>query len=307
MGLIGKEFNCFFMGMIRTYFIAESIGRRLSSPQNVFIPQLIPGVTSCYQIRNFYTNIPVLVSDKYNKTNNQQTGVASNCDNSIDCDSNEYWTGSNVDDVEKFKYWETELRTRENFSREAEKDDEGENVTMANDVNNIDHVKDEKCLTHTDPEGKLNMVDIGMKYDSTRVAIATGCIILGKEAFSLVQENKVKKGDVLTVAQIAGINGAKSTSTLIPLCHNIPLSKIDVKLELDEKSYSVRVTSLVKTYGKTGVEMEAITAVVVATVTIYDMCKAVTKDMVITDIKLVHKSGGKSGDYSISREAGALE
>ena len=153
-------------------------------------------------------------------------------------------------------------------------------------------------LSHTDDKGRLHMVDISEKSTSSRVAMATGVVYLGKAAFDLVRENKVKKGDVITVAEIAGICGAKKTSVLIPLCHNIPLSKVDVSLELCESSNSVRVTALAKTYGKTGVEMEALTGVTVASLTVYDMCKAVSKDIVIGDIKLEHKSGGKSGDYN---------
>lgn len=161
-----------------------------------------------------------------------------------------------------------------------------------------DNSKVGQTLTHTDQSGKLNMVDVSSKPDTARTAVATGMIFLGKEAFILVKENKIKKGDVLTVAKLAGIMGAKRTSDLIPLCHSIPLSKVAVDVELLQGTYAVRVTALAKTYGKTGVEMEAITAVALASVTVYDMCKAVTKDIVISDIKLLHKSGGKSGEYN---------
>lgn len=155
-------------------------------------------------------------------------------------------------------------------------------------------------LSHTDDAGKLKMVDVSDKSSSSRVAVATGVVYLGEPAFGLVKENKLKKGDVTTVAQIAGISGAKKTSDLIPLCHNIPLSKVHVNLELCNDTKSVRVTALAKSYGQTGVEMEALTAVAVAALTVYDMCKAVSKDIVIGDIKLEHKSGGKSGEYNRS-------
>jgi len=141
------------------------------------------------------------------------------------------------------------------------------------------------------------MVDIGEKLDTSRVAVATGNVYLGKKAFYLVKDNKLKKGDVLTVAQIAGIMAAKNTSNLIPLCHNISISKVSVDLDLDEGQYAVRVTSVAKTHGKTGVEMEALMAVSLATLTVYDMCKAVSKDIVIGGIKLLKKSGGKSGNF----------
>lgn len=153
-------------------------------------------------------------------------------------------------------------------------------------------------LTHTDQSGKLNMVDISDKASTTRVAIATGIVYLGEQAFQLVKENRMKKGDVTTVAKIAGINGAKRTSDLIPLCHNIPLSKVSVDIELNQDINAVIVTSLAKSYGKTGVEMEALTAVTVAALTVYDMCKAVSKDIVIGNIQLIHKSGGKSGEFN---------
>lgn len=153
-------------------------------------------------------------------------------------------------------------------------------------------------LTHTDQSGKLNMVDISDKANTTRVAIASGIVYLGEQAFQLVKENRMKKGDVTTVAKIAGINGAKRASDLIPLCHNIPLSKVSVDIELNQDINAVIVTSLAKSYGKTGVEMEALTAVTVAALTVYDMCKAVSKDIVIGNIQLIHKSGGKSGEFN---------
>uniref|UniRef100_A0A0B7A4M5 cyclic pyranopterin monophosphate synthase n=1 Tax=Arion vulgaris TaxID=1028688 RepID=A0A0B7A4M5_9EUPU len=148
-------------------------------------------------------------------------------------------------------------------------------------------------LTHTDKDGKAVMVDVGDKMTTLREARAEARIYLGPEAGRLVKENKIKKGDVLTVAQIAGIMAAKQTPKLIPLCHNINLTKVDVICVLSETTDSVDITSLVRTIGVTGVEMEALTAVSIAALTIYDMCKAVTHDMVISDVRLVNKSGGK--------------
>ncbi len=143
------------------------------------------------------------------------------------------------------------------------------------------------------------MVDVSQKSITNRIALAQGKVLLGKEAFELVRQNQIKKGDVLTVAKIAGIQGAKQTSNLIPLCHPLSLSKIDVVLSLEEQDHSVRIDSRVVCDGKTGVEMEAIMAVSVSACTIYDMCKAVNKSIEITDIKLLSKTGGKSGDYNI--------
>ncbi|XP_073527832.1 molybdenum cofactor biosynthesis protein 1 isoform X2 [Phyllobates terribilis] len=152
-------------------------------------------------------------------------------------------------------------------------------------------------LTHVDRAGKVHMVDVGEKSSSSRTAVATAVIRLGPDVFNLVQSNQLKKGDVLTVAQIAGIQGAKLTSQLIPLCHNISLSQVQVSLTLDATRFAALVTAECRTYGKTGVEMEALTAASVAALTIYDMCKAVTHDMVIEEVKLVSKTGGKRGDF----------
>jgi cyclic pyranopterin phosphate synthase len=142
-------------------------------------------------------------------------------------------------------------------------------------------------LSHVNKKGKANMVDVGHKPEQIRTAKASGFIELQKETVKLIQENQIKKGDVLTLAEIAGIQAAKETSRLIPLCHPLMLTKVEVKTKLDEKS--VFVKSTVKCTGKTGVEMEALTAVNVALLTIYDMCKAVDKQMIITEIKLDFK------------------
>ncbi len=151
-------------------------------------------------------------------------------------------------------------------------------------------------LTHLDDQGRANMVDVGAKADTERLAIARGEIVMKPETLALIRAGQMKKGDVLTVAKIAGIQAAKRTSELIPLCHPIPLTKIDVDLSLDESLPGVRITAAAKTVGKTGVEMEALTAVSVAALTIYDMAKAAEKTMKIQNIRLVEKHGGQSGD-----------
>ena len=143
-------------------------------------------------------------------------------------------------------------------------------------------------LSHTDEKGKANMVDVGQKPDQVRIARAQGFISLSAETIHLIRENQMKKGDVLTIAEIAGIQGGKRTSELIPLCHPLSITKMDVKSELQEKG--VLVISMAKCIVKTGIEMEALTAVNVALLTIYDMCKAVDKSMEIGEIKLIEKT-----------------
>ncbi|MFZ4548775.1 MAG: cyclic pyranopterin monophosphate synthase MoaC [Bacteroidales bacterium] len=143
-------------------------------------------------------------------------------------------------------------------------------------------------LSHTDETGKANMVDVGHKANQLRIAKAQGFIVLQPETVKLVQENNMKKGDVLTVAQLAGIQAAKLTSSIIPLCHTLLITKIDVKLNLESRG--VNVVSEVHCIGQTGVEMEALTAVSAALLTVYDMCKAVDKKMEISNIKLLSKT-----------------
>ena len=140
------------------------------------------------------------------------------------------------------------------------------------------------------------MVDVGQKPDTERIAIARGEVHMLKETLDLIRAGQIKKGDVLTVAQIAGISASKRTSDLIPLCHPLPLSKIDVDLALDESLPGVIITATVKVTGKTGVEMEALTAVAIAALTVYDMAKAAEKTMRIQNIRLIEKHGGQSGD-----------
>lgn len=150
-------------------------------------------------------------------------------------------------------------------------------------------------LTHFNESGRAHMVDVGAKADTNRTAVARGRITMEKATLEMIKSGLIKKGDVLSVAQIAGIMGAKKTSELIPMCHNIFISGADLRFSLRENS--VEVEAEVKTSGKTGIEMEALTAVSMACLTIYDMCKAVDKSMVIGEIRLIKKTGGKSGTY----------
>ncbi|KAM8780023.1 molybdenum cofactor biosynthesis protein 1 isoform 1-T1 [Rhynchonycteris naso] len=152
-------------------------------------------------------------------------------------------------------------------------------------------------LTHLDAEGRAAMVDVGSKPDTERVAVASAMVLLGPVAFKLVQENQLKKGDALGVAQLAGVQAAKLTSQLIPLCHHVALSHVQVQLELDRARHAVLIQASCRARGPTGVEMEALTAAAVAALTLYDMCKAVSRDIVLAEIKLISKSGGQRGDF----------
>jgi len=150
-------------------------------------------------------------------------------------------------------------------------------------------------LTHFDNEGQAHMVDVGDKAETLRIAVATGSIRMQPTTFSLVKAGDAKKGDVLGVARIAGIQASKKTSDLIPLCHPISLTKVSVEFTLDEKTSTIHCTTTTQCVGKTGVEMEALSATSVALLTIYDMVKAADRGMVISEIKLLEKQGGKSG------------
>lgn len=158
-------------------------------------------------------------------------------------------------------------------------------------------LQEQKYLTHLDDEGRARMVDVTEKADTVREAMARVEVHMQPETFSLIQEGGFPKGDVLGVAQVAGIMAAKRTSELIPLCHPLFISKVEVAYDFDEINNVVHLKARAKTTGKTGVEMEALTAAAVAALTIYDMCKAVDRGIVITNLKLVEKSGGKSGRY----------
>ena len=152
-------------------------------------------------------------------------------------------------------------------------------------------------LTHLDEHGNAKMVDVGDKDVTSREAVARGHVSVQPETLRLIKEGLMKKGDVLTIAQLAGIMGTKKTSELIPLCHPLPLDRVDVDLELNDAEGRIEITATAKTTARTGVEMEALTAVAVAALTIYDMCKAVDRAMRLTDIRLVEKSGGRSGTF----------
>jgi cyclic pyranopterin phosphate synthase len=151
-------------------------------------------------------------------------------------------------------------------------------------------------LSHLDDSGRARMVDISAKPDTERIAVAKGEVRMLSATLALIEAGAMKKGDVLTTAQLAGVMGAKRTSDLIPLCHPLSLTQIDVRLELDPGLPGIQITATVRTVGKTGVEMEALTAVSVAALTVYDMAKAVEKTMHIQNIRLVEKHGGRSGD-----------
>lgn len=152
-------------------------------------------------------------------------------------------------------------------------------------------------FNHFDENGNAVMVDVSGKNATCRTAVAVGEIHVGEEIMAAVKDGSVKKGDVLGVARVAGIMGVKHTSDLVPMCHPLPLQKCSVDYELDEDAGIIRAFCTVKTEGKTGVEMEALTGVQITLLTIYDMCKAIDKGMVMTDIHLVEKTGGKSGDF----------
>lgn len=152
-------------------------------------------------------------------------------------------------------------------------------------------------LTHLDETGAANMVDVGDKAETVRIATASGCVSMEKHTLELILSGNAAKGDVIGTARLAGIMAAKKTSDLIPLCHPLMLSKVTVEIEPDETLPGLRVSATVKLTGKTGVEMEALTAVSIACLTIYDMAKAADKAMIISNIALETKSGGKSGDW----------
>ena len=152
-------------------------------------------------------------------------------------------------------------------------------------------------FTHFNEEGRAEMVDVGEKSPSRRTAVAAGRVLVNENTFALIRSGGMKKGDVLTVAQIAGIMGAKRTADIIPMCHPIMVDGIDLSLSLNEEKCSVEIVATVSCDGRTGVEMEALTAVSAAALTVYDMCKAVQKDMTITDIRLISKCGGVHGDF----------
>jgi cyclic pyranopterin phosphate synthase len=158
-------------------------------------------------------------------------------------------------------------------------------------------------LTHFDAGGQAHMVDVGAKDDTHRIAVAAGTIRMKPDTLALVRDGTAKKGDVIGIARIAAIMGTKRTSDLIPLCHPLAITKVAVDFEIDEAASSVHCRAQVETRGKTGVEMEALTAVQVGLLTIYDMCKAVDRGMVMTNVRVLEKHGGKSGDWTAEIDA----
>ncbi len=154
-----------------------------------------------------------------------------------------------------------------------------------------------KELNHFNEEGRARMVDVSDKEDTERMAIARGEIVMQPKTLKLIQERKISKGDVLSVAQVAGIMAAKQTSKVIPMCHPLMLTSVDINFEINEKAHKIIIKSKVRNVGKTGVEMEALTAVAIAGLTIYDMCKTADRGMTIKTIHLIEKTGGKSGHY----------
>jgi len=157
--------------------------------------------------------------------------------------------------------------------------------------------QNEADFTHFNEQGRAKMVDVGEKAPSHRTATAGARVLVSRETFELIRSGGMKKGDVLTVAQIAGVMGAKRTPDLIPMCHPILLTGIDLDLSLHEARCAVEIRATVSCDGRTGVEMEALTAAAAAALTVYDMCKAVQKDIVITDVSLISKTGGAHGDF----------
>lgn len=157
-------------------------------------------------------------------------------------------------------------------------------------------------LTHINDKGYARMVDVSEKEESVREAVARGSVYMKRETLSAIAEGRIKKGDVLSVAQVGGIMGAKSTPDIIPMCHNVNIYGADIEFQMDVENSKLDIEAVVKTVGVTGVEMEALTAVSVAALTIYDMCKAIDKFMVISDIHLVHKRGGKSGEFNFGEK-----
>ncbi len=152
-------------------------------------------------------------------------------------------------------------------------------------------------LTHMDASGRAKMVDVGEKSETEREGVAEAVITMKPETLALIKEGRIKKGDVLAVAQVAGVMGAKKTPDVIPMCHPIEITGVDFEFQIDEDASSITILAAVRNIGRTGVEMEALTAVSVAALTIYDMCKAIDRGMIIDGISLVRKSGGRSGVY----------
>jgi len=161
-------------------------------------------------------------------------------------------------------------------------------------------------LTHFDAAGQAHMVDVGAKAETHRIAVATGAIRMQPATLSLIESGEAKKGDVIGVARVAAIQGAKRTSDLVPLCHPLPITRVAVEFAFEPAASRLRCTARVESHGRTGVEMEALTAVQIGLLTVYDMCKAVDRGMVIEDIRVLEKHGGKSGDWTAAPDTAPL-
>lgn len=159
----------------------------------------------------------------------------------------------------------------------------------------------DKDFTHFNDEGRARMVNVGEKAPSIRTATAAATVLVNEETFGLIKTGGMKKGDVLTVAQVAGIMGSKRTPDIIPMCHPVIIDGADISLSLNEEKHSIEINATISCDGRTGVEMEALTAASVAALTVYDMCKAVQRDIVISDIHLLSKTGGVHGDYQYNK------
>jgi cyclic pyranopterin phosphate synthase len=176
------------------------------------------------------------------------------------------------------------------------------NIALVHDIADYYNWPMNKHLTHVDESGQVTMVDVGEKPDTDRIAVASGAVIMKPETVQLIIEGNLKKGDVLNVAQIAGVMAAKRTSELIPLCHPLQLSHIEVVCRPNAVESKVDIEATVRLHGKTGVEMEALTAVAVAGLTIYDMAKAVDRSMYLDEIRVISKRGGQSGDFTFDEQ-----
>jgi molybdenum cofactor biosynthesis protein MoaC len=162
---------------------------------------------------------------------------------------------------------------------------------------------DPSTLTPIDQTGGIRMNDVSQQANTVRTAVATGRVLLGAEAFQRIRNDDIRKGDVLTTAQVSGIMGAKQTSQLLPLCHDVQMGDVEIEFNFDEDAHAVDIRAYTKSVGITGVQMEAMTAVSIAALTIYDMCKSVTKEMRITDVHLLAKTGGQSGNWKTDETA----
>lgn len=196
-------------------------------------------------------------------------------------------------DIGRFEAIVTDMDVRTDIPCFGLEDIEGLSKFILERIN----VNENRDFTHFNEEGRAKMVDVGDKPESRRCAIAAGRVLVNRETFELIRSGGMKKGDVLTVAQVAGVMGAKRTPELIPMCHPVIIDGIDLSLSLDEERCSVEIRAEVSCDGRTGVEMEALCAVSAAALTVYDMCKAVQKDMVISDIRLLRKTGGVHGEF----------